>query len=303
MVPDFILIGAGRSGTTSLYHYLAQHPQIAMSQVKETNYFCWCVEGEAIDDVETAEVTYLVRSDADYTNQFSHALPTQLCGEASPRYLYAPGVAERIASDAPHARLIAILRNPIERAWSNWMGLRNAGAEDRSFEQMIEAEIRSLERPLQPGERSILRAGMYHEHLSRYLEVVPRNRLLVLLFDDFKRAPGDVLASVFRFLEVDQSAVINVSVRFNPTGVPRNQFLDRITAKSPLTAALKTSLPTPIARPLYRTAMRLRASNRARPDMSAQARTKLQELYRADTEALEYFLGRDLSAWLGRSEG
>ena len=129
MVPDFIVIGAGRSGTTSLHHYLTQHPQIAMSRQKETNFFAALADREKMNNEKRSSEIYPVRSDAEYASQFSHADPKQICGETSPRYIYAQGVPEQIATNAAKARLIVILRDPVERAWSNWMGRRNAGWE------------------------------------------------------------------------------------------------------------------------------------------------------------------------------
>ncbi len=107
-----------------------------------------------------------------------------------------------------------------------------------------------IDQPVTSIRSAYLRPGLYHRHLMRFLVRYPRDRLLVLLYDDFARSAQATLRTVAKFLGVDEGAPIDTSVRYNPTGVPRSAAIDRLTAKTPLTLALKRHLPSAICDPL-----------------------------------------------------
>ena len=297
--PNFIIIGAARSGTTSLHHYLAQHPDVFMSPVKETRFFAWQAEwaGRAEVDERALQHRYPVRDLAAYEALFAGAAGRRALGEATPHYLYLPGVPEAMASMVPRARLIAILRDPAERAFSGWTQQVLDGREQRSFEHVVEDELSRIDQPITSDRSAYLQSGLYYSHLMRFLVRFPRDRLLVLLYDDFARSAQATLRTVVQFLGVDGGALIDTSVRYNPTGVPRSAAIDRLTAKTPLTLALKSHLPSAIRDPLYRFAMQLRGRNRQRRSMAPALRRRLLDAFREDTLALADFLDRDLSAW------
>lgn len=240
-LPNFIIIGAARSGTTSLHHYLAQHPDVFMSPVKETRFFAWQAEwaGRAEVDERALQHRYPVRDLAAYEALFAGAAGRRALGEATPHYLYLPGVPEAMASMVPRARLIAILRDPAERAFSGWTQQVLDGREQRSFEHVVEDELSRIDQPITSDRSAYLQSGLYYSHLMRFLVRFPRDRLLVLLYDDFARSAQATLRTVVQFLGVDGGALIDTSVRYNPTGVPRSAAIDRLTAKTPLTLALK----------------------------------------------------------------
>ncbi len=298
-LPNFIIIGAGRSGTTSLYHYLTQHHDVFMSPIKETMFFAWRAEwaGQSEVDERALRYPYPVRALDDYETLFADAAGRRAIGEATPRYFFIPGVPEAIASVVPEARLIAILRDPAERAFSSWMGHVLDRRERRSFEQVIEDELPLIDRAVAPGEMAYLRPGLYHRHLMRFLARVPRDRLLVLLYADLDVSAAATMREVLRFLGVDERVPIDTSVRYNPTGVPRSAAIERLTAKTPLTLGLKRRLPRAFGDPLHKFALHLHGRNRRRRSMAPALRQRLLEAFRADTLALADFLDRDLSAW------
>ena len=244
-----------------------------MSSVKETGFFAWQAEWQGRSDPPRQWYgrPYAIRHREDYERQFAAADGARAIGEATPYYLFVPGVPERIAATVPSARLIAILREPVSRAFSNWTALHAEGRDRRSFEDAVADELAKLDRPVAPGEIAHLRTGLYHRHLQRFLGHFPREQMLVLLQDDLAASVEATMREVFRFLQVDASAPVDASVRHNPTGVPRNAAIDRLTGKNALTAALKQHLPPAIRDPLYRLAMRLRAGNRERRAHAARA--------------------------------
>lgn len=297
-LPNFIIIGAARSGTTSLYHYLRQHPDIAMSKIKETRYFAWEVEQDGARDLpkEVLNRSYPVQSFDAYRQQFRHADQALAIGEASPRYLYIPGVPQAIAARLPEVRLIAILREPGRRAWAHFMVFSRIGWDQRSFEQAIEDEISALAEPPQPGKRPYLLPGFYHRHLRRFLDVFPRENLLVLLHDDLATNTASTIKTILGFLGVDDNVPLDLSKRYGGAGVARNKTLEGLMT-NPATRMIERNLPRPILRTVHRFTKPVRAKNVTRLEMPAAARDRLRSVFQDDIEALETLLDRDLSAW------
>src|SRR5436305_2161348 len=206
-LPNFLVIGAAKGGTTSLYHYLGQHPEIYMSPMKEPNYFT--------DDVQTFGKT-AVRSGIEYERLFDRVKGERAIGEASPRYLNAIGGVRRIHDDLPGVRLIATLRQPAERGYSGYL-MRFTDSRERS----------SAEEVLQPGNYHF-ESGLYYPKLQRYFDTFPREQIKVILFDDLIARPQDTVRSLFTFLGVDPDFVVDTSVRFNRTLFPRFLRLTRL---------------------------------------------------------------------------
>ncbi len=208
--PDFLLLGAMKSGTTSLFDYLCRHPDIAPGIRKEVHYFD--------NDFDHAP--------AWYRAHFPEG--PALTGEASPYYLFHPLAPARAAARLPDARLLAILRDPIERAWSHYQHNLRKGREPRSFEEAIEAEPAMVEAETRrlvagncpysfPHHRfSYLSRGFYHGQLQAWLEHFPRDRLLVVFSDDLEQHPEQVLDACF--------AHLGVAPWKPPEALPRRNF-------------------------------------------------------------------------------
>jgi hypothetical protein len=222
--PSFLVIGAQKAGTTALYYYLAEHPGIVPSRDKEIGFFApelvadWpehpnhrilCRDGVTVfDDPHSYR-----RAAAWYHSRFPwpHELgPGRLTFEATPDYLYYPRAAQRIFEYAPDMKLIVLLRDPVERAFSAWNMYRSYGGyrpftytpkkESREFEAAIRAEIEGMgaaESPLDPG---YVRRGLYHEQLVRYFQWFSRSQVLVLESEDLKCNTSATLAQVVSFL-------------------------------------------------------------------------------------------------------
>lgn len=300
--PRFIIIGAGRSGTTSLYHYLRQHPRIFMTPIKETNFFASPVdaEGRLAPPPSAPGDLFPVRSAGDYAALFADAPPGAVTGEASPLYLYAPGTAERIARAAPEARIIAILRNPVDRAWSNYLGCVRDGVEERTFEEAVREELAAGgERPLQ-GPANYVRAGHFARNLKPYFDRFARERIALFLYDDFARDPASVTGELFGFLGVDTVFVPDISIRYNATGIPRSRRLHRLIGESGVAKRIKSRAAGLPGRALMRLAVALKGINLAKPALPPVLRRELADFYREDVVALQSMIGRDLRHWFER---
>jgi len=187
---DFIVIGAQKAGTTALFDHLGEEPDIALSDVKETHFF----DDESMDWAAP-----------DYGRYHGHfpAPDGRLRGEATPIYVYWPNCLERIFAYNPAARLILMLRDPVERAWSHWRMEYARGAETRPFawciregrQRLFDAEPFGHHR-----EFSYVERGFYGEQVERLLRIFPREQLLILQADDLRTDPGQVLGELRTFL-------------------------------------------------------------------------------------------------------
>jgi len=291
MLPNFLIIGAPKSGTTSLYEYLREHPQVFMSPVREPNFFSFGM-GEL--PAPTAPGIRMIRDLDAYCRLFSGVTSETAIGEASPSYLRVPETAGRIRRYVPGAKLVAILRDPIERAYSAFLMLRRNGWETLTdFDEAIEAEQRGERR-----ERPYLERSRYAPQLRRYLEHFPREQLQIHLYDDLRDDAARLVRDTYRFLGVGTSFEPDSTRRHNAAGSFRSlrtqRFLDEL--PRPLRSTAERLVPLNVRKRAY---WRLRAWNtRPQPPMPPGTRKRLLPLVRDDVLALQDLLGRDLSAWL-----
>ncbi len=294
IMPNFLIIGAGKAGTTSLYHYLRQHPQIYMSPIKETNFFAY----EAENSVNLKRIHFPITSIEAYSALFQGISDEKAIGEASPLYLPSPVAAERIKHYIPHVKLIAILRNPVERAYSSYLMYVRDNRETRTFFQAIREEELGITGDLPYGQGHYIYIGLYYMQLVRYLRLFDTSQVAVYLFDDLQEDVMGVLGNIFRFLGVKDKFVPDISTRYNVSGVPRNGILKPLLWKSPLTVTLRRLLPVS----LYQTALTFlemwRDRQLIKPPLSPEIRRKLVAVYKEDILQLQELIQRDLSKWL-----
>lgn len=297
MLPNFLVIGAARSGTTSLHHYLSSHPEIYMSPVKEPNYFAY--DGERFEFRELApgwrELARLSVTDLQaYQELFRNVSGEKGIGEISPSYMRSPGAAERIRATIPDARLVAVLRDPAERAFTNYLGRLRDGTEQSADPYGAIGGALRGEGPVWRSELYI-DLGCYHARLRPYFERFDRKQIRIYLFEDFVHDAGTVLRDLFSFLGVDPTFVPDTSLVHNPTGTIDNPVI-RFAWTS--TRALRVRLGPWVPEPARRAAWSLLRRNLTRPTLPPDLRAALVEHYRPDVLELEKLLDRDLSAWL-----
>jgi hypothetical protein len=298
MKPNFIIIGAPRAGTTSLYHYLRQHPQIVMSRVKETHYFAYLASQFETDYKIAPRSKWVVTSLEEYEALFDIKKDTKAIGEASPSYSYAPGIPQQIKAHIPDVKLILIVRNPIERAYSTYLKNRREGTEPRSFEDALLQEIKTPSKVV-CSENYYIRAGMYFEHITRYRSHFDKSQLKVVFQEDLQNTPLQVLEDIFAFLGVDTTFLPDVSVRFNeampPLVVKKNsgrQFMKTLTRR------IREYLPQKLYFSLLNIQYALNKKVAVYPALPAPLRALLRDYYMQDVQNLQNLLERDLSHWL-----
>jgi len=289
-LPNFVIIGAIKGGTTSLYRYLGEHPDVYMCPRKEPLYFAWDPERP-----RPAGQQEMCTDLGTYESLFEGAAGAPAVGEASPQYLYSVVAAGRIRETIPDARLIAILRHPVERALSAYLHLVRDGAETLTFEGALAAEDERRREGWDPiwHYRAV---GLYADQVERYCETFDRDQVRFYLHDDFERDPRALVQDVFGFLDVDPSFEPATSVRFNASGVPRRRLLFRLaTTENPMRRAARAAVPQ-----RHRERLRVLAINRSleRPQLAPETRRRLAQSFTDDVRRLQRLLGRDLSHWL-----
>jgi sulfotransferase family protein len=290
-MPNFLIIGAMKSGTTALYYYLEQHPQVYMSPVKEPNFFC----SEGQESPDSNSITHI----GSYQALFKGVSGEKAIGEASHCYLCEPKAIERIQYYIPDAKLIAILRNPIDRAYSHFLhAVRNGTEPLTDFPQALREEETSARQ--NRNIQDYVGKGFYYSQLRGYLDTFDRDQVKVYLYEDLSSAPIDTLQDAFRFLGIDDSFVPDTSVKRNVSGYPRYKNLDKFLRRpSSAKHVLKIFLPARLRWRLSKTFDDLKTRNLVEPPpVPSEVRRQLIGVYREDILKVQELIHRDLSAWL-----
>ena len=303
-LPDFLVIGAPKAGTTALHAALARHPGLYLSTVKEPKFFL--TDGPPPDDGGPGDVqTYRehIWRRTDYEALFSAAPPGALRGESTPFYLYDLAAQRRIRELIPDARLIVIVRDPVERAHSNWTHLWSAGREPLGdFVRACAEEDRRVAAGWSPFWH-YLRLGRYGEQLEHLFRLFPRNQVLVIRYRRLLEEPAVVLNRICAFLGV-AAGIISEVPRENVTAHP-----DRSITHSAISRVLRgveaagRHLPGNAAGP-FAVALERLLQRRAGPrtPLTWDQRQALLPHLTDDIRLLEKLLGEDFSDWLAPRE-
>lgn len=298
-LPNFLIIGAAKAGTTSLYYYLKQHPDVFMSALKEPHFFSY--EGETLNFRAPGNRSALINESAvtqldEYQALFADATGKTAIGEASPSYLHTPKAAERIRFYIPNAKLIVILRNPVERAYSAFLHQYRASVQQgveglTDFAEALAHEeeyIRDNWMPLYHFKTG----GFYYEQLQVYYERFDPSQIKIYLHEDLTTDALGLLRDIFQFIGVDDTFTPDVSVKANISGVPKNNGLYTFFKQPAVKAVLKPFLPKGIGQ-------RFDQYMLAKPKLAPDVKQQLINEYRESILQLQDLIQRDLSRWLG----
>jgi hypothetical protein len=273
-----------------MYRYLQEHPDIFMSPSKEPHYF-------TLGDMELSKEAealwaHLPHSLHSYKKLFKGVGQEKAIGEASTSYLDTERAAQRIARIVPHAKLIAVLRDPTDRACSHFtFNLKVFYEELPTFHEAMAAEPQRLSLGLGPRFKYIGK-GLYFKQVKNYFSLFSRDQICVLLYDDFKSDPRKFIQDLLHFLEVDDTFMPDMSVKYNVSGLYRNKSLEIIMRTfHPLRLVLERKLPPKFVSFLGKNLMK-------RNEPGIELRRKLVAIYRDDILKLQDLIHRDLSHWL-----
>ena len=290
--PDFFIVGAPKCGTTAMYAFLRQHPDIFMPEVKEPHFF-----GSDLIN------RYGIQDETKYLALFAPATTEKRLGEGSVWYLYSQAAAREIKAYCPEARIIIMLRNPVDALYSlHSQRLRSGDETIMDFREALLAEADRKRGRRIPKWTQVVQGMFYSEtiryaeQVERYFDVFGRERVRVILYDDFKQDPAEVYADTLRFLEVDPTftprfEVVNESRRL------RSYVLRRMMKSPGLRACAKVMLPAGVRHTASHRIRRLNtAPSRAKP-LDPELRAELKAQFAPEIEKLSLLLGRDLSHW------
>jgi Sulfotransferase family len=297
-LPNLFVIGAPKCGTTSLHRYLDQHPQISMSAVKEPKFFL--VDGvrpsfSGPGDDRAARAYVVDRQKYEALFLYPQG-PHTYAGEASPYYLWDSGAAARIFDLVPDARLVAVLREPTLRAYSNWADLREQGREKLDFASAMAAEDERRRLGWEPF-WLYRELGLYGRQLSALFSIFPREQVKVLLAEDLAAAPDGPVAEVFAFLGLAPLGRPLEDERLNQTmykPVDRpSKLLETLFEQGQRARPLVPRPVRRVARELVRRGLRSQATAGAH---GTRLRHDFVEVFTEDRHVLED-LGVDVTAW------
>lgn len=285
--PNFFIVGAAKSGTSSLASYLSQHPDIFLSGMKEPAYY---IEGSGYSDW------------SEYLSLYTDRAEEVLC-DATTGYLYEPSAPTRIKKNHPNAKIVIILRNPIDMAFSFWQHMRVIGNESLSFIEANSDKERAYRKTAEFKAKCkgwwcsflYIERAMYHEQVKRYLDTFGTKGVCLITFEEFIRSPNDVLKVVTSFLELDTHDFDTRKVK-NSGGRLRSSFLrDAIYLRQ---YSLLRKITPPAIRHKIRCFVRDLNRSATKDEITKKERHRLQKLFQDDVERLKIQIKIDCSVWV-----
>ena len=283
---DFIVIGAQKAGTTSLYKYLQPHPKIYMPPEKEAPFF-------SSDDLYELGWEWYVRE------FFEGAPEDKLWGKVTPQYMSDSRVPPRIYATMPNVKLIALLRNPVDRAFSHYRMTVRRGLDKRTFDDAVDELLRdemleyarSLPAGLENESKCYLVWGEFGRILGNYLQLFPKEQILVVFSDDLEQRPKEVLGTVLRFLGLGADFTPpNLGKRYHVGGT-RKRLPVEVFKKVGLLRRMWKIIPEKHRRRFLYWFEQWNTLPDKQPRMLPETRQRLVEFYRDDVKRLRQMLG------------
>jgi len=274
--PTFLIVGATKSGTSSLYTYLKNTSGVYMSEKKEPNYF--------IDNMKSKNGY----DKSGYLQLFENVKNEKAIGEASTTYLVDPSSAECIHDKIPNAKIIILLRDPVERAFSHYLMFTSYNKEDKPFHEIFLEDFKSTFH--MKSKKDYLKRGLYSEQVKRYVEIFGKENVGIWFFEELKKDSRMVVEQVLKFLDVDSPVPDNVSKVYNPYTEFRGNTAKQIIMNTTIRKILSFVMPSlAIRRLLFHKLIRKKST---KPKLSETDRKKLMNYYHKDIVALEKILGK-----------
>lgn len=294
--PDFFIVGAPRAGTTSLYAYLSGHPNIYMPAEKEPNFFC---HSQADATRRKRHLRPIVTGEDNYLNLFKDASPEALIGEASPFYLYDEAAPGRIKEKNRQARIIIVLREPIDRAYSHYLLTVRRGYMDKPFYEALVEDYCRTSKGVDVN-HLFVELGLYYQKIRRYLDTFGAKQVRIFLYDDLDSDTYGVVKEICQFLGVPfhDGRFFDPGSRYNTYYQPSNALVKRFLMVRSAYRWVVSLVP----RRFIPRLTQFFSSNDAKPPMDPEAKKFLASIYYDDILHLQDLISRDLTHWLGRME-
>ena len=287
MKVDFFIVGAPKAGTTSLYHYLHEHPQVEMSSQKEPDYF----SDKAIHEQGIYYTKKRVNTLYKYESLFVQK-ESVVYGEASVSYLFYDNVAKDIKKYNPNAKIIIMLRNPAERAFSHYLMDYRLGLISDSFENIITKKSKHKNTHL--FYQQYILVSKYANQIQRYLNFFEKDNILFIDYEDFRINVSGTVNEVCNFLDISTDFTADTDIKHNTFTMPKNKVIRYIYSffflRKMLTYLFPADLVTHIRSFLF--------GLDRRPELLKETRVELTKIFKDDIRKMEEVLSKDYSKWI-----
>lgn len=295
-LPNFLIVGAAKGGTTSLYYYLKQHPDVFLSTVKEPCFLCF----------DGNKPTYEVGRNTifdfeEYQNLFKNSEKCKVRGEATAIYLYlyerTINNIKKFIPDFINQKIVIILRNPVERAFSQYMMNVRDLRENLSFEDALKIESERKAANVSTDFFYVDR-GFYYEQVKAYMDNF--KYVKVYLYDELVENPKLLMKDLCQFLEINSDFDFNTGEKFNVSGRPKYKFISKLIRQdSFLKKMLKFFLPKEKRKAMAVSLKnKMNSINLKKEKMNSETKDRLRDVFKNDIEKLQQLVQKDLSKWL-----
>ena len=287
MKVDFFIVGAPKAGTTSLYHYLSEHPQVEMSSQKEPDY----ISDKAIHE----QGMYYAKNRVDTLDKYESLFVEKesvVYGEASVSYLFYENVAEDIKKYNPNAKIIIMLRDPIERAFSHYLMDYRLGLISDSFENVL-AKI-SKHKNAHLFYQQYIEVSKYAKQIQRYLDFFKKENILFIDYEDFKKNVSKTVDQVYNFLNISSEFVADINTKHNTFIMPKNKIIRLIYSFVFLRKILIFLFPVYLVKNI---SVLLFKSDK-KPELLKETRSLLSIIFNDDIKKMEEVLAKNYSKWI-----
>lgn len=309
-LPNFFIVGAAKAGTTSIYNYLDQHSDVYMSPIKEPHYFSKDIQHKdfnksylkntffSLDDylskheLEKKHIAF-IDNESQYLQLYRDVKHEKKIGEISNGYLYSKVAAEEIYKFNPKAKIVIVLRDPIDRAFSHWM--MDLQGEDVCRKSFIDAITKDQTKEDKGWGKSHLyvELGLYHDQVKRFQDIFPEEQILIMLYDDLKNNQVNFFNEMFCFLNIE-SISINQNKHYNVSLIPKYPLVNSIIRSLRLNQYIGIILPKTIKQKIKK----LLLNNNDLPILTIYEKAQVMSYFTEEINKLEKLINRNLSMWL-----
>ena len=286
-LPSFFIVGSPKCGTTSLYKYLDNHVHICMSEVKEPNYFS---REELEENFLYYKDTNNIKKIDDYINLFNSCNENSIWGEASVSYLYYSNTAKKIFNFNKKSKIIIVLRNPIDRAYSHYLMDYTSGYFNYTFEEVVDNKFKLIDTNVY---QQVVGLGFYSQQVARYLDIFDKSNVLIIFQEELSRDTKGTVKHVFDFLGVDNSEKFLevTNRRLHAYKKPNSVIFEWLYRNVKLKSYLRKVVSKKVKDRLKDSFL----TETNKPKMSSLSRTKLVNFYKQDVMELSNLVNKDLS--------
>lgn len=311
--PNFFVVGAAKSGTTTLYNFLEQHHEVYMSPIKEPHHFCKDITIENFSDeykhyLSTRNVNlseylktdltkkiweWYIKDYDQYLQLFKNVKEEKMIGEISNGYLFSKVSAAEIYKTYPQAKIVMILRNPVERAYSHYLANVRDGRTTLSFKEEVLYDM-NKKRKGWCISHCYIEMGMYYEQVKRFIDIFPNAQIKIYLNDNLRENASALGKDLFNFINVDDQTSVDFNQKQNEARMPKSAGLIKFITQTGIKRKIFRALPLKMQekiKPLFFKEGHV-------PSISAEDRAWLIEIFREDILKTQTLIGRDLSSWL-----